>query len=214
MFIERCSDRMRTLKTGWRIYAIRFCIFSRWLIMHGMEEMFPLESSWIVALAAGAVALIMLLELARSLPGQNIALIAASLLAGEGLLEFFTVRYFRTDVTGPMWCFLAGAALLWLAVVLAARRLGQLILRPWRRGKYYGLWLIGWSTVATAVFQFGWPGLDPDFSEMPKAAILAGIRGAATLVFLTCLAPWFIRKRPVSPPDPSELAQQPKDKAQ
>jgi hypothetical protein len=183
-----------------------------------MEELFPLESSWIVALAAGALALIMLLQLARSLPGQNIALIAASLLAGEGVLELFLAQYGRVEVTGPKWCYLAGAALLWLAVVLSLRRLAQFILRPWRGGRFYGIWVIGMSAVFTAAFQFGWPCLNLDPDAIPidpgRAAIMAAVRGGATVVLLTGLAPWFIRKRPVSQANKSELAQQPKNEAQ
>jgi hypothetical protein len=183
-----------------------------------MEELFPLESSWIVALAAGALALTMLLQLARSLPGQNIALIAASLLAGEGVLEFFLAKYARIDVTGSLWCYLAGAALLWLAIVLSVRRLAQFILRPWRGGRWYGIWVLGMSAVFTASFQFGWHGLNLDPDAIPiepdRAAIMAGIRGLATAVFLAGLAPWFIRKRPVSRAARSEPAQQPKNEAQ
>ncbi len=183
-----------------------------------MEELFPLESSWIVALAAGAIALIMLLRLARSLPVQNVVMIAASLLAGEGALDYFLANYARVEVKGPMWCYLAGAALLWLAVVLSVRRMAQFILRPWRRERLYGFWLIGMSTVATAAFQFGWPclNLDPDADAIDpgKAAIMAAVRGLATLVLLTCLAPWFVRKRPIPRAGRSELAQQPKNEAQ
>ncbi len=184
-----------------------------------MEELFPLESSWIVAFVAGAVALIMLLRLARSLPGQNIALIAVILLAGEAALQWFLARYVRMEVRGPMWCFLAGSALLWLAAVLSARRLAQFILLPWRRARFYGIWLLAMSAVTTALFQFGWPILDsdPDLGtvDLDKAAVLAGLRGLATLVLLTCLTPWFIRKRPLSRrAGRSELAQQPKKQAQ
>lgn len=183
-----------------------------------MEELFPLESSWIVALAAGAIALVMLLRLARSLPGQNIAIIAASLLVAEGLLEYFLANYARVEVNGPLWCYLAGAALLWLAIVLSVRRLAQFILRPWRRERAYGFWLIGMSAVFTAMFQFGWHGLNLDPDAIPiepdRAAIVAAIRGGATVVLLTCLVPWFIRKRPVSRVKQSELAQQPQNDAQ
>jgi hypothetical protein len=185
-----------------------------------MEELFPLESSWVVALAAGIIALIMLLELARSLPGQNVLLIAAALLAGEGGLEYLlTTKYTHIDIIGPMWCYVTGAALLWTAVVLSARRLAQLILRPWRQEKVYGLWLLAVSAMVTFLFQFGWPCLDvqdidSESIDLGKAAILALIRAAAALVFLACLSPWFIRKRPVSREPQSELAQQPENKAQ
>ncbi|MGD0814639.1 MAG: hypothetical protein ABSA83_13615 [Verrucomicrobiota bacterium] len=184
-----------------------------------MQELFPLESSWVVAMAAGALALIMLLWLARSLPGQNIAIIAFGLLAGQALLDFFLANYAQIEIVGPMWCYLAGSALLWLAVVLSLRRVAQFIMHPWRGGTYYGIWVIGMASVFTAAFQFGWPcllNLNPEVDPIPpeRAAIMGLIRGAATALFLTGLVPWFIRKRPVSRKKRSELAQQPEQKTQ
>jgi hypothetical protein len=184
-----------------------------------MQELFPLESSWVVALAAGALSILMLLRLARGLPGQNIALIAAGLLAGQALLEFFLAKYARVEIKGPMWCYLAGAALLWLAVVLSVRRVAEFILRPWRREKAYGFWLVGMSAVGAAAFQYGWPcliNLDPDSFPISKhrVVIMAAIRGAAVLVLLAGLTPWSIRKRPVSRAARSKLAPQPKKEAQ
>jgi hypothetical protein len=179
-----------------------------------MEDLFPLESLWMVDLATGALALIMLWQLARALPAQNIVLIVVSLLVGEGVLGWSLAKYARIDVIGPMWFYVGGSALLWLAVVLSARRLAKLILGPWRRAKYYGVWLIILSAIATAAFQYGWPRLDPDFHNQQKAAIMAAIRGGTTAVFLVALMPWFIRKRPVSRARRSELAQQPKNQTQ
>jgi hypothetical protein len=183
-----------------------------------MSELYPLESSWIVALAAGATAIIMLLALARSLPVQNIVLIVAGIFAAEGVLEYFLASYARVEVDGPMWCYLGGAALLWLAVVLSVRRLAQFILRPWRRERAYGYWLLGMSAVFTAAFQFGWPCLnvDPEADPIPpdKIAIMTGIRALATLILLTCLMPWFIRKRAATMTGPSKLAQEPEKEAQ
>ena len=186
--------------------------------MGRMVELFPLEASWVVALVSGILALSMLLWLARSLPGQNIAVIAGGLLAGQAILEYFLNTYEEVEVLCPMWCYLGGAALLWLAVVLGLRAVAQFIMGPWRRGKYYGMWVIGMTAVFTAAFQYGWPcfNLDPDAIPIGqgRAAIMAGIRGLATAVLLAGLAPWFIRKRPVSRAARSELAQQPKNEAQ
>jgi hypothetical protein len=184
-----------------------------------MEEMLPLESTWTVAVATGAIALIMLLQLARSLPGQNVVMIAASLLAGEGALELLMIQINGMKVTGPMWCFMAGAALLWLAVVLSARRLSKLILRPWRAGRFYGYWLIGMSALGTALVQFGWPALSVEAVDAKPigagvALGMAGIRGVATIILLICLTPWLIRKRPDVGTDDSEFTQKPKNYTQ
>ena len=183
-----------------------------------MDNLYPLESSWIVALVSGAITILMLVELTRSLPIQNLILIVACVLVAEAALEHFLANYALVELSGPRWWYLTGAALLWLAVVLSVRRLAQFILRPWRRERAYGFWLIGMSAVFTAAFQFGWPCLnvDPDAEALPpgKALIITGIRALATAVLLTCLMPWFIRKRPVSRSKPSELAQQPQKEAQ
>ena len=187
--------------------------------MGRMVELFPLEASWVVALVSGILALSMLLWLARSLPGQNIAVIAGGLLAGQAILEYFLNKYEEVEVLCPMWCYLGGAALLWLAVVLGLRAVAQFIMGPWRRGKYYGMWVIGMTAVFTAAFQFGWPlliSLNPDADPVPagRAAMMGLMRGPATAVLLAGLSPWFIRKRPGSKARPSKLAQQPKQEAQ
>jgi hypothetical protein len=183
-----------------------------------MEKLFPLESCWILALVSGAVAIFMLWQLTRSLPAQNIIFITLSLLVCEGLLQWGMDKYSHTELTGSMARFLGGSALLWLAVVLSARRLAQFILRPWRRAEYYGIWLLGMSAVAAAAFQFGWPGLDVDPELGPiglsQAMILAGMRALSTLIILACLGPWFIRKQPRLRRDRLELPQQPKQQAE
>src|SRR5271154_6747348 len=149
-----------------------------------MEELFPLESSWIVALVSGTLAIFMLRQLARSLPAQNIIVIAGGLLAGEALLDWILVklRWNPIEIDGPMWCFVGGAALLWMAMVLFCRSLAQFILEPWRREKYFGLWVLGISSAFTAMFQYGWPCFNPDPFDQGKAAINAGVRGLSTLV--------------------------------
>jgi hypothetical protein len=185
-----------------------------------MEELVPLEATWFVALGACILALILLLELARTLPGQNILLILLVLAAGEAGFEYYSARHFtRVDLPIPFWWYMTGATLLWTTVVLGSRRLAQLILRPWRRERVYGLWLLFVSSVVTALIQFGWPCLNAERSDSEaidfgKAAALAGYRAGATLILLACLFPWFIRKRPESQEPDSELAQQPENKAQ
>lgn len=220
MFVGRCSVTMANTQDQKMKKRNAFANHpTGGLYWAGMEALFPLESSWIAALAAGVIALIMLLRLARSLPGQNILMIAAGLLVGEGSLELLQIQISQITVTGPLWCYLAGAALLWLAVVLSSRRLAQFILRPWRAEHYYGIWLITASAVITALFQFGWPCLNAQTIgaraiDSGLAAGLAAIRGAATAILLVCLTPWLIRKRPYSRAARLKLAQQPKDQTQ
>lgn len=178
------------------------------------ENLFPLESSWIVALLAGVLAIFMIWQLARSLPAQNIVLIVVSLLAVEGLIDWLLVRYGWTELESPAWTFFAGAALLWTAVILGCRKLAQFILEPWRREKYFGVWVLAISGIFVGASQFGWPCFNPEPIDVGRAAILALIRGVTAMAFLACLTPWLIRKRPTSRKKRSELAQQPENKAQ
>lgn len=176
-----------------------------------MQALYPLESSWIVAAASAVVAIFLLVRLARLLPAQNVLLIMVVLFAAEGALGYYLIDLSRVEITGPLWPYIEGSALLWTAVVLLSRRLSQVILRPWREEKYYGLWLLGMSGVGAALFQFGWPGLNPDEMDMGTAAELAAIRGVTTIVLLACLMPWFLRKYPTRHRF-SKLSKQPENK--
>lgn len=167
-----------------------------------MEELYPLESTWIVAACAGAVLILMWYDLRRAtLPLQNILMITICIFAAEAALDHFLANYARVELAGPRWHYLGGAALLWTAVVLTCRRITKFIIRPWRNEKVYGLWLLGMSTVFVFLFQFGWTAVnfDPENDPLPpdKALIIAGIRAGVALVLLTCLFPFFIRKRPL-----------------
>jgi hypothetical protein len=183
-----------------------------------MDDLYPLESTWFVPLIAGAIAIFLLYRMAKSLPLQNVILIAAGILLAEGIAEYFLFKFARIELDRPMWRYMLGACLMWLVVVLVSRRLAQFIVRPWRRNRWYGVWVIIFGTATTVCCQFGWPtiNIDPDLGILPtdKAAIMAGIRGALTAVLLTALAPWFIRKRASDKNDGLEFAQQPQKEAQ
>jgi hypothetical protein len=81
------------------------------------------------------------------------------------------------------------------------------------------MWVIGITSVFALAFEFSWSlvtNLNPDADSIPvdQVAVAGLMRGAATALFLTGLSPWFIRKRPVSRPAASKLAEQPKQEAQ
>jgi uncharacterized membrane protein len=44
---------------------------------------------------------------------------------------------------------------LWLALILAARGVARLALRPWRKTRKYGFWMIGLTTVLVLWFDLG-----------------------------------------------------------
>jgi hypothetical protein len=185
-----------------------------------MEELIPLEARWYVASGAAALAVLLLLEMARTLPGQNIVLIFLALLGAEVGLDYYLAnKYLRLELAIPLWWYLTGTGLVWMTLVLAGRRLAQLILRPWRRERAYGFWLLGASGIVVALFQFAWSGIngwvvEGEEVDLPKAGILAAVRGVTAIIFLACLFPWFIRKRPGLPDEASKLPQEPENKTQ
>jgi len=123
----------------------------------------------------GAAVVLLLWELGRRLPPQNLVVISAVLLLGEGVVEWVLDRDLSVVV-------------LWLAALLAARKVAQIILRPWRRAGWYGVWLIALAALLTALAQVAW-----------RCTIEAvALRFATSVVLFIALVPWFIQKRPVT----------------
>ena len=181
-----------------------------------MGNLFPLESKWFVAVPAGALAIYMLWQLSRSLPIQNLILIVIGLVVGEGLIDWIFVKYLWVEIdTSVMW-YVAGGALLWLALVLLLRRLAQFIIEPWRRERFYGLWVIFITGCFVWMFQFGWPLFNPEPPKETDAAIMGLMRAGATIACLAALTPWLIQKRPDSRKKRrrSELSQKPENKTE
>jgi len=61
--------------------------------------------------------------------------------------------------------------LVWIVVILNARGVGRLVLRPWRKGKNYGLWLIGVASLLVVLLDLG---LEP-FATRVKRYWLWGV---------------------------------------
>lgn len=99
--------------------------------------------------------------LSRQLPAQNVFL-AASVIGGIGTvahlfdaatsIPFGPIQF--ADKAGPKlfssisWIVPA----LWVLVVLNSRGVARLILRPWRKLRAYGFWLIGFTVLLTVLF--------------------------------------------------------------
>jgi uncharacterized membrane protein len=101
-----------------------------------------------------------LLALARQLPGQNVLLAAtiigligsiAHTVCAKTALPFGPIQF---TAAGPMLFEALPLALplLWIVVVLNSRGVARLILRPWRKLRTYGFWLIGITTALTVLF--------------------------------------------------------------
>jgi hypothetical protein len=121
----------------------------------------------LACLLAGAVALV------RFLPAQNVAFIIVFLAGVEVALEYRN----GTEV-------LLDGAMFWPGAVILMRTSAQVLLKPWRQRRHYGLLLIGAASCAVA-------GLALAF-DSPQAAIS---RFCVTAVCLLLLTPWFLQKR-------------------
>ncbi|MBM3824283.1 MAG: carotenoid biosynthesis protein [Verrucomicrobia bacterium] len=98
----------------------------------------------------------------------------------------------------------------WIVMVLNARGVARLILRPWRKTTYYGFWVLGLASVLVGLFAVA---MEP-FASLTKRYWATGgtrvptsVLGIDGLVFLSrsvvaaCLlgfaTPWLIHKQPV-----------------
>ena len=175
-------------------------------------------SSLLLATATTVVAL------ARKLPAQNV-LLAATLIALIGGavqtlgavtgIPFGACIY--TDNIGPrIFDILSWAMpLLWVVVILNARGVAQLILRPWRKTRTYGFRIIGLTCVLAVVFDFAlepfasrvsryWIWQTPETVLAWHTAPWANFLGwlATALLILAFVSPSLINKKPVKhPPD-------------
>lgn len=105
-----------------------------------------------------------LASLAGQLPAQNVTL-ATVIVAGMGgaiqMIGAFTSIPFGPITYSHETGFKLFGALPWfmpllcVLVILNARGVARLILRPWRKLRVYGYWLIGITTLLTLVFVLG-----------------------------------------------------------
>jgi uncharacterized membrane protein len=103
-----------------------------------------------------------LLSLSRPLPGAKVLLAAGVIaLVGGGVHALGTKTAFPfgpfsyTSDVGPKWFGVIPWWLpaIWIIFVLSARGVARLILRPWRKTKMYGFWVIGLATAFVPVLN-------------------------------------------------------------
>jgi uncharacterized membrane protein len=107
--------------------------------------------------------LVCLIAIARQLPWQNTLLAAAITALIGGLAHGLTARFSLpfgplvfNETTGAKIFYIVPwpVPMLWIIAVFSSRGVGRLILRPWRKVRSYGFWLIGVTTVLTVAFDF------------------------------------------------------------
>jgi uncharacterized membrane protein len=185
----------------------------------------PGKSGWpeavlLLLAVAGTIA-----ALARHLPLQNVLYAAAIIAVAAGAATWLDLKtgipfgQFTTgDNAGPKlfnsvpWA----VPVIWVLAILASRGVARLILRPWRKVRAYGFWLIGVTTALTVLFALA---LDPFASRVKcywiweptkfplswQGVPLANFFGwlVVTLLLLAFVTPILINKHPLHrrPPD-------------
>ncbi len=170
---------------------------------------------WLTAAATSTVGL------ARRLPEQNIIVSAALIgvislgisVVGEKTGIPFGPRTYLSPlgpkILGVPW----SIPLLWLVVVVNARGVARLIMRPWRKTTYYGFHVIGLVCLLAVLFD---AGLEPfatrvkhywfwetrvnilNWYSAPWANFLGWLVTALAILGFT--TPWLINKQPVKQP--------------
>lgn len=157
--------------------------------------------------------------LARRLPLQNVAFALTGLLAFSGALECLTAQtgipfgLRRADagdgsIFGMPWF----SPFLWAALILSARGIARLMLKPLRQAGFYGLWVLG---VAVLLVMLAWLVVVPvaTAGHWWDSRIPSGIRHwhgltwlslpaipVAALLQLAFVTPWLLNKKPVRQP--------------
>lgn len=179
------------------------------------------ETSALAALegAPWALAVISLgVGLSRRLPLQNIAFASFGLLLASTALELLTAQtgvpfgLRRATVGGGCFGMPWFAPFIWAALTFSARGLARLMLKPFRRTRFYGLWVLG---VAGALISSAWlaavpvasvgnwwefhaPATALNWHGMPLLALPA--IAVAALLQLAFVTPWLLNKKPVRQP--------------
>lgn len=187
---------------------------------------FPLfgDAGWpdalLILLAGGTV----LASLARQLPGQNVMLASIVIAFIAGAVESagaltgipFGPFDYMPNAGDQLFHPLPWAVpIVWIVVILSSRGVARLALRPWRKTRAYGFWLMGSTAGLVVALDLG---LEPFASRVKRYWVWHPTRmsfdwygapwvnflgwGVTTLLILAFVTPALINKKPVKqPPD-------------
>jgi uncharacterized membrane protein len=122
----------------------------------------PGKPGWPEALLVLTTATATLASLARILPGQKVMLVAViigllgGLAHGMGATTAFPFGPFvYSETAGPKFFNTLAWPLpvIWIIAILNSRGVAKLILRPWRKLKNYGFWLMGVTALLVMLFD-------------------------------------------------------------
>lgn len=153
---------------GTKIHQVLFALFlvqfilvwlNLWTVFPGFGETRWPNGVLLVLTAANTLS-----SLARQLPTQNVMLASMIIVFIAGAVHTLGALtaipfgpYVYTDAIGqrlyePLpWAI----PVIWLVAIFCARGIGRLILRPWRKTRSYGFWLMGVTTALVVLFDLG-----------------------------------------------------------
>ncbi len=169
-----------------------------------------------------AAALSLLVGLARRLPLQNVLFAGAGVLVLAAAVELLNartglplgLRRVEAGAGGALWRMPWFAPWLWLTLLLAARGIARLALKPHRKLQFYGFWVMGLTAllvvfavlaVAPVAPAAGWWRAEvtdrwwsAGWYRHPWLTLPAW--GVTSLLLLAFLTPWLLNKKPVKQP--------------
>jgi uncharacterized membrane protein len=207
-----------TVWVHWPLTALVTVCFAAAFAMLWTSATLPDKPEWPNALLISLATASTVVALSRRLPLQNVlwaALIIAVIGGAAHALGEITDMPFGPFVFGPEagpkllktlpWA----VPLLWVFAILNSRGVARLILRPWRKTKTYGFWVIGITAALVMLYDFA---LDPFASRVnhywlwTPTKFPVGWQGAplvnflgwtvVALLILAFVTPMLINKRP------------------
>ena len=170
------------------------------------------EASLLLVATAGT-----LVALTRQLPAQNVLFVAGIIAFIGGVAHAVSAKIgipfgpflFSSEAGWRLFGVLPWAMpLLWVVAVLNSRGVARLVLRPWRKTRTYGFWLIGLTALFTMLFDCAlepfaahakhyWIWTAGSLSLTPQGAPLANSVGwfLVTVLMLAFATPLLINKQ-------------------
>ena len=150
--------------SNWSASLLALASYGIALVALAGDLRLPGKPGWPEALLLFTATLATLVALARQLPAQN-AFLGAGIIALIGsvshslgtttAIPFGPFTY--TTEAGPRLLNILAWPMpfVWIVAVLNSRGVARLILRPWRKLRAYGFWLIGITVALTVLFDAG-----------------------------------------------------------
>jgi uncharacterized membrane protein len=209
------------MKAGfhWLFAALLAIAFALVLAANGLSFNPPGKPGWPEAVLILLAATGTITALARQLPLQNVLLAAFVIALVGGAVHALGVTMgipfgpfiFGVEAGPQLFNTLPWAMpLIWVIAVLNSRGVARLILRPWRKIRSYGFWLIGLTAALTMLFDFAfdpfasrvkhyWLWMPTKFPVAWQGAPLVNFLSWAVVVLmmLALVTPALINKNPV-----------------